>query len=161
MSVADRESAGRCALAALAIIAAVALTSCGGSTMDRARSTVATSARVVAAADSIAADVIQERIAATGSEAELVREERRAAKVVRAFVSVHAVLVSADAALDAWHAGSAEEGTWLDAVSCALPAVLALVDALDEYGLPETVAEPLRMATAVLSGFLGGECRSP
>jgi len=157
----ERESAGRVALAALAIVAAVALTSCGGAPYDNARSTVATAARVAAAADSIAADVIAERIAATQSEAELVREERRAARVVRAFVSVHAVLVSADAALDAWAAGSAEEGTWLDAVSCALPAVLALVDALDEYGLPETVTEPMRMATAVLSGFLGGECRAP
>jgi hypothetical protein len=157
----DRESAGRCALAALAIVAAVALTSCGGSAMDRARSTISTSARVVAAADSLAADVISERIAAAESEADLVREERRAAKVVRAFVSVHAVLVSADAALDAWAAGSAEEGTWLSAVSCALPAVLALVEALDEYGLPEAVTEPLRMATAVLSQFLGGECRAP
>lgn len=152
---------GRIGFIILALVAHTALTSCGGSAYDNARSTVATSARVVAAADSLAADVIAERIAATESEAELVREERRAGKVVRAFVSVHAVLVSADAALDAWQAGSAEEGTWLDAVACALPAVLALVDALAEYGLPETVTEPLRMATGFLSGFLGGECRAP
>lgn len=54
MTRSDRESAGRYAFAVLAIVAAVALTSCGGSAYDNARSTVATSARVVAAADSIA-----------------------------------------------------------------------------------------------------------
>jgi len=80
---------------------------------------------------------------------------------VRAFVSVHAALTATDAALDAWAAGSAEEGTYLDAVACTLPAVLALADALTEYGVGDTVTEPLRVAVGLLSGFLGGECRAP
>jgi len=156
-----RESLGRVGLCILALAAHAALTSCGGSALDTARSTVATSARVVAAADSVAASVIAERIEAADTLDELALEERHAGKVVRAFVSVHAALTATDAALDAWAAGSAEEGTYLDAVACTLPAVLALADALTEYGVGDTVTEPLRVAVGLLSGFLGGECRAP
>jgi hypothetical protein len=158
MTAAERESAGRCALAALAIVAAVALTSCGGSALDNARSTVATSARVVAAADALAADVIAERIEATESEAELVREERRAARVVRAFTGVHVALLAADSTLDAVATGSLEESTWRDTVACLVPALLGLVDALEGYGLGEQYTEPIRFAVGALSVFLGGSC---
>lgn len=161
MSDADRESAGRVAFAALAIIAAVALTSCGGSAMENARATLSTTARVAAAADGIAARAIQERIAATESEAELVREERRAAKVVRAFTGVHVALLASDATLDAVATGSLEESTWRDSVACLVPALLGLVDALEGYGLAETYTEPIRFAVGSLSVFLGGECRAP
>ena len=158
MSVADRESAGRCALAALAIIAAVALASCGGSALDNARATLSTTARVAAAADSLAANVIQERVAATESEAELVREERRAARVVRAFTGVHAALLAADSTLDAVATGSLEESTWRDTVACLVPALLGLADALEGYGLGEQYTEPIRFAVGALSVFLGGAC---
>jgi len=156
-----RESLGRVGFVILALAAHAALTSCGGSALDDARATVATTARVAAAADAVAAGVIAERIEAADTLDELALEERHAGKVVRAFVSVHAALTATDAALDAWAAGSAEEGTYLDAVACTLPAVLALADALTEYGVGDTVTEPLRVAVGLLSGFLGGECRAP
>lgn len=157
----DRESLGRVGLAVLAVVAYVCVVAgCGGSAYDHARTTVATTTRAVAAADAVAAGVIADRIESADTAEELAREERRSERVVRAFVSVHAVLLSADAALDAWAAGSAEEGSYLDAVACALPALLALADALAEYEL-ERVAEPLRMAVGALGALVGGECRAP
>ena len=158
----DRESLGRVALAILAVVAYVCIVAgCGGSAYDRARTTVATTARVVAAADAVAADVVRERIESAETPEQLEREDRRAERVTRAFVTTHAALLAADSALDAWAAGSADEGSWLDAVSCALPALMGLADVLAEYGVSEAVTEPLRMAVGALSGFLGGECRAP
>ena len=156
-----RESLGRVGFVILALAAHAALTSCGGSALDDARATVATTARVAAAADAVAAGVIAERIEAADTLDDLALEERRAGRVVRAFVSVHAALTATDAALDAWATGAAEESTWRDAIACLLPALLGLVDALEAFGLGDAVTEPLRVAVGLLSGFLGGECRAP
>jgi hypothetical protein len=158
----ERESAGRAALAVLAVVAWVALVgACGGSSMDRARTTVATTARVVAAADTVASGIVAERMDATETEAELEAERERADRVVRAFVSVHLALTAADSALDAVEVGAAEESAWSDAVACLLPPLLELVDVLAAFGVPESVTEPLRMAVGLASGFLGGECQAP
>ena len=155
----ERESAGRVALTILAVIAWVALVgSCGGTPYERARSTVATTARVVAAADTVAADIVAERMDATETEAELVRERERADRVVRALVTVHASLLAADSALDAVAVGAAEESSWLDAAACVLPALLGLVDALEAWDVGESVTEPLRMAVGLLSAVMGGAC---
>lgn len=155
----DRESLGRVALGTLAIIAYVALVAgCGGSALDRARSTVAGTAAAVAAADATAADIITQRMDAAETAEELEAVNARATKVTRAFTSVHASLLAADSALDAWAAGSAEEGTWLQAVACALPSLLALADILEEFGAPEAVVYGIRAAVGGLSVFVGGEC---
>lgn len=158
----ERESAGRVALCVLAVCAWVALVgACGGSSMDRARTTVATAARVVAAADTVAAGIVAERMDATETEAELERERNRADRVVRGFVSVHLALTAADSALDAVAVGAAEESSWLDAAACVLPALLGLVDALEAWDVGESVTDPLRAAVGLLSAVMGGECRAP
>jgi hypothetical protein len=158
----ERESAGRAALAVLAVVAWVALVgACGGSSLDRARTTVATTARVVAAADTVAAGIVAERMDAAETEAELERERERADRVVRALVTVHASLLAADSALDAVAVGAAEESSWLDAAACVLPALLGLVDALEAWDVGESVTDPLRAAVGLLSAVMGGECRAP
>lgn len=157
MTPSDRESSGRVALCALAVIAYAALAGCGSTPYERARSTVASTAVAVAAADSVAADAIERRLEAVETEADLVREAARAQRVVRAFVSVHAALLSADAALDAWQAGVGDDGSWAASVACALPSLLALADALDAFEL-EAVADGVRAAVGAMSVFVGGEC---
>lgn len=157
MSRTDRESIGRVAFAALAIVAAVALTSCGGTALDKARSGLAVTARAVAAADGVAADVIERRFAEVETAEQLERERERADRVVRAFTSAHVVLVAADVTMDAVES----DGSWQDSLACVIPAVLKLVDALELFGLDDAVTEPLRFAVGVLSQFLDGECRAP
>jgi hypothetical protein len=158
----ERESSGRVALCVLAVVAYAALVgACGGSSMDRARTTVATVARVTAAADTVAAGIVADRMDATETEAELERERDRADRVVRAFVSVHLALTAADSALDAVAVGAAEESSWLDAAACVLPALLGLVDALEAWDVGESVTDPLRAAVGLLSAVMGGECRAP
>lgn len=159
MSDYDQQSLGRVGLAILAVVAYVALVAgCGGSAYDRARTTVATTASAVAAADSVAASVITQRMEAAETADELEAVNARATKVTRAFVTVHASLLAADSALDAWAAGSAEEGTWLQAVACTLPSLLALADVLEEFGTPDAVVYGIRAAVGALSVFVGGEC---
>lgn len=155
----DRESLGRIGLVILALVAHTALTGCGATALDRGRTAIATTARAVAAADSVAADVIERRFAAVETPEQLERERERAERVVRAFVSVHAALLAADAALDAWEAGAGDEGSWLRAVACALPALLALADALESYDAPE-VADGIRAAVGGLSILMGEECHA-
>lgn len=157
----ERESTARAALAALAIAAYAVLSGCGASALDRGRTVVAGTARVVAAADTVAAGIVAERMDATETAEQLERERERADRVVRAFVSVHLALTAADSALDAVEAGAADEGTWLDAVACMLSPLLELADVLAAFGVPESVTEPLRAAVGLASGFLGGECRAP
>jgi len=157
----ERESAGRVALAVLAIAAYAVLSGCGASALDRGRTVVSSTARVVAAADTVAAGVVAERMDAAETEAALERERVRADRVVRAFVSVHLALTAADATLDAVESGAAEESTWLDAAACLLPPLLELADVLAAFGLPETVTEPLRAAVGFASAVTGGTCEAP
>lgn len=154
----DRESLGRVGLVVLALVVHVVLQGCGASALDRGRSAVAVTARAVAAADSVAADVIERRFDAVETPEQLERERERAERVVRAFVGAHAVIVAADTTIDAAETLGAEDATWQDAVVCVMPAVLALVDALKAFGLDDAVTEPLRFAVGVLSQFLDGEC---
>ncbi len=157
----DQESAGRAALVIAAVIAVVIATGgCGASALDRGRTVVAGTARVVAAADTVAAGIVAERMDAAETEEQLEAERVRADRVVRAFVTTHLALTAADSALDAVEAGAAEESAWQDAVACLLPPLLELADVLKAFGLPESVTEPLRVAVGLASGFLGGECRT-
>ncbi|MCU0646658.1 MAG: hypothetical protein MUF00_01570 [Gemmatimonadaceae bacterium] len=157
----DQESAGRAALVIAAVIAVIATGGCGASALDRGRTVVAGTARVVAAADTVAAGIVAERMDAAETSEQLERERVRADRVVRAFVTTHLALTAADSALDAVEAGAAAESAWQDAVACLLPTLLELADVLQAFGLPESVTEPLRVAVGLASGFLGGECRAP
>jgi hypothetical protein len=157
----ERESQGRAALAVLAIAAYAVLSGCGASALDRGRTVVSGTARVVAAADTVAAGIVAERMDSAETEEQLEAERVRADRVVRAFVTTHLALTAADSALDAVEAGAAEESAWQDAVACLLPPLLELADVLAAFGVPESVTEPLRAAVGLASGFLGGECRAP
>jgi len=155
----DQESAGRVALVIAAVIAVVIATGgCGASALDRGRTVVAGTARVVAAADTVAADIVADRMDAAETEEQLEAERARADRVVRAVVTTHLALTAADSALDAVEAGAAEESTWSDAVACLLPPLLELADVLAAFGVPESVTEPLRVAVGLASGLLGGTC---
>lgn len=151
----DRESLGRVGLVVLALVAHAALTSCGGSAMDRARSTTAIAATALAAADGVASGIIAQRFEDADTLEELETEERRAERIVRAFVSAHVALLAVDASIDA--AEAAKSSGALDAVACALPAIMALADALDAYGA-ERAGELVRSAVGALSIIVGGEC---
>lgn len=157
----DRESLGRVGLVVLALAAHVALQGCGVSALDRGRSAVAVTARAIAAADGVAADVIERRFAAVETPEQLERERERADRMVRAFTSAHAVIVAADTTLDVAETAGAEGATWQDALVCVMPALLHLADVLAAYGVEDAVTEPLRFAVGVLSGFVDGECRAP
>lgn len=157
----ERESAGRVALAVLAIAAYAVLSGCGASALDRGRTVVAGTARVVAAADTVAASLVAERMDAAQTEDQLEAERERADRVVRAFVTTHLALTAADSALDAVEAGAAEESAWQDAVACMLSPLLELADVLAAFGVPESVTEPLRAAVGFASAVMGGECRAP
>lgn len=143
------------------LLAATLLSGCGASALDRGRSAVAVTARAVAAADSVAADVIERRFDAVETPEQLERERERADRVVRAFTSAHAVIVAADTTLDVAETAGAEGASWQDALVCVMPALLHLADVLAAYGVSDAVTEPLRFAVGVLSQFLGGECRAP
>jgi hypothetical protein len=146
----------------LALFAALyAASGCGASALDRGRTVVAGTARVVAAADTVAASIVAERMDAAETEEQLEAERVRAERVVRAFVSVHLALTAADATLDAVEAGAAEESAWQDAVACLLPTLLELADVLAAFGVPESVTEPLRAAVAFASAVMGGTCGAP
>jgi hypothetical protein len=146
----------------LALFAALyAASGCGASALDRGRTVVAGTARVVAAADTVAASIVAERMDSAETEEQLEAERVRADRVVRAFVTTHLALTAADSALDAVEAGAAEESAWQDAVACLLPPLLELADVLAAFGVPESVTEPLRMAVGLASGFLGGGCQAP
>lgn len=157
----DRESLGRVGLVVLALVAHTALTGCGATAIDRGRTAIATTARAVAAADSVAADVIERRFAAVETPEQLEREREHAERVVRAFTSAHAVIVAADTTLDVAETAGAEGATWQDALVCVMPALLHLADVLKEFGVGDAVTEPLRFAVGLLSGFMDGECRAP
>lgn len=156
----DRESLGRIGLVILALVAHTALSGCGATALDRGRTAIAATARAVAAADAVAADVIERRFAAVETPEELSRERERAERVVRAFVGAHAVIVAADTTLDVAETAGAEGTTWQDALVCVMPALLHLADVLAAYGVGDAVVEPLRFAVGLLSGFMDGTCHA-
>lgn len=145
-------------LRSLMLVSALALAACGGPPR-AAHDVVRVSAVAVSVADGAftsAYVAAAERLAAATDD--LAEREAGMAPwraVERALAHAQSAVVMLAAVLDAWRAGAATERDWLGAAACLVPALEAMLDALERH---EIQAAPARSALALVRPFATGLC---
>lgn len=147
----------------LSLVVAVAIQGCGASAMDASRAGLGLSARALAAFDAGAESAYRAHHArvlagADGMDA-YTRGMREWDAVVDAARVAKSSMLAAEAALDAYDEGRAEEASWFAAAACLGLALDRLVAASEAAGAE--IPRVLRDAVDALGGMGGVVCPRP